>query len=45
MFNASDIRTAKGYVEELNRTYEGYINEIYLNENIFSKSKIKITKC
>jgi DNA-binding Lrp family transcriptional regulator len=35
-FNASDIKVAKGYVEELNRTYEGYIGEILLQEIMFS---------
>ena len=35
-FNAPDIRLAKGYVEELNRSYEGYISEIHLQEIMFS---------
>ena len=35
-FNAPDITTAKRYVEELNRTYEGYIGEILLQEIMFS---------
>jgi len=38
-FNASDIRVAKGYVEELNRTYEGHIGEILLQEIMFSAQK------
>ena len=35
-FNASDIRMAKGFVEELNKNYEGFIKEIHLIENMFS---------
>ena len=35
-FNAPDIKVAKAYVEELNRTYEGYISETLLQEIIFS---------
>jgi len=34
-FNAPDIRIAKGYVEELNRSYEGFISEIHLQECMF----------
>lgn len=35
MFNASDIKKAKGYVEELNRAYQGFIEEISLHEMMF----------
>jgi hypothetical protein len=42
-FNASDIRIAKGYVEELNRAYEGYIREIHLQEIMFSAQSWGIT--
>ena len=38
-FNAPDIRVAKVYVEELNRTYEGYLSEILLQEIMFSAQK------
>jgi len=42
-FNAPDIRIAKGYVEELNRSYEGYISEIHLQEIMFSAQSWGIT--
>ena len=35
-FNALDIKVAKGYAEELNRTYEGFLKEIHLQEIMFS---------
>jgi len=34
-FNASDIRDAKRFVEDLNKTYEGFIEETSLLENLF----------
>ena len=34
-FNADDIRTAKSFVEEINRTFEGYISEILLEEVMY----------
>jgi hypothetical protein len=35
-FNAYDIKTAKNYVEELNRTYGDYISNITLQEIIYT---------
>ena len=34
-FNASNIRDAKRFVEDLNKTFEGYLNEITLLEKMF----------
>ncbi len=42
-FNAPDIRAAKGYVEELNRSYEGFISEIHLQESMFLLQSCGIT--
>jgi DNA-binding Lrp family transcriptional regulator len=42
-FNATDIREAKGFVEEINKTYEGSIAEIHLIEKMFSAVSCGIT--
>ena len=34
-FNATDIRTVKGFVENFNKIYQGYISEIHLLETMF----------
>ena len=41
-FNAADIIVAKRYLEELLRTYEGYISKIHLQEVMFSAQKCGI---
>jgi DNA-binding Lrp family transcriptional regulator len=43
LFNAPDIRIAKNYVEELNRTYEGHISEIHLQEIVYTAQNSGIT--
>lgn len=35
-FNTNDIQKAKGFVEELNKLYEGYLSEVHLIENMFT---------
>lgn len=42
-FNAVDIREAKGFVEEINKTFEGFISEIHLIEKMFSAASCGIT--
>jgi DNA-binding Lrp family transcriptional regulator len=42
-FNADDIKTAKNYVEELNRTYGDYISNITLQEIIYTAQISGIT--
>jgi hypothetical protein len=42
-FNAPDIRVAKGYIEELTRSYEDYISEIHLQEIMFTAQSSGIT--
>jgi len=41
-FNAADILIAKRYLEELLRTYEGYVSEIRLQEVMFSAQRCGI---
>ena len=43
LFNADDIKTAKSYVEELNRTYEGHISDIILQEVMYTAQNSGIT--
>ena len=42
-FNATDMREAKGFVEEFNKMYEGYLSEIHLIEKMFSVVSCGIT--
>ena len=35
-FNTTDIQKAKGFIEELNKLYEGYLSEVHLIENMFT---------
>ena len=42
-FNAYDIRDAKGFVEDVNKLFEGYISEIQLIEKMFSAVSCGIT--
>lgn len=42
-FNASDIITAKNYVEELNRTYHGYVSKIVLQEVMYTAQNSGVT--
>ncbi len=42
-FNATDIKESKGFVEEINKTFEGYISEIHLIEKMFSAVSYGIT--
>ncbi len=42
-FNAPDIRTVKGFVENFNKLYEGYILEIHLLETMFPVVSCGIT--
>jgi DNA-binding Lrp family transcriptional regulator len=39
---AKDVKEAKRFVENLNRTFEGYISEIHLLEDMFSAKKCGI---
>ena len=41
-FNASDIKEAKGFVEALNKLFEGYIDKIHLIEKMFAADKCGI---
>ena len=42
-FNAPDIRIAKNYVELLNRTYEGFVSEIVLQEVMYTAQNSGVT--
>ncbi|PNX49643.1 MAG: hypothetical protein BV457_00895 [Thermoplasmata archaeon M9B1D] len=42
-FNAPDIRIAKNYVELLNRTYEGFVSDIVLQEVMFTAQNSGVT--
>src|SRR4030042_4883977 len=42
-FNAYDIRDAKGFVEDVNKLFEGYISEIQLIEKMFSAVSCGVT--
>ncbi|MCJ7571193.1 MAG: Lrp/AsnC family transcriptional regulator [Candidatus Thermoplasmatota archaeon] len=43
IFNATDIKAAKGFVENFNKLYEGYVSEIHLIEKMFSAVSCGIT--
>ena len=42
-FNATNIKEAKGFVENLNKLFEGYIDKIHLIEKMFAAEKCGIT--
>jgi DNA-binding Lrp family transcriptional regulator len=42
-FNAKGIKEAKGFVEELNKLFSGYISETHLLEKMFEAEKCGIT--
>ena len=42
-FNAPTIKEAKGFVEKLNKLFEGHIDKIYLLEKMFSAEKCGIS--
>jgi DNA-binding Lrp family transcriptional regulator len=42
-FNAAGIKEAKGFVEELNKLFAGYISEAHLLEKMFEAEKCGIT--
>jgi DNA-binding Lrp family transcriptional regulator len=42
-FNATDIKEAKGFAEEINRLYEGFLSEVLLIEKMFTAVSSGVT--